>query len=162
MAKNYRRLWNGVTSAADQAQAVRTLSEISADRGGRFFISLLDGGDAGLCVEVLGNVSHGLHLPFPLPQMVCQGIVSHDLEPAEKQAFFVTLRRLAERRGRLPNRMMVTEEIKVSDEIHAYGGFGDVRPGTYKGRHVAVKTMRVTTPANFPKIRKVSINVGRP
>ena len=162
MAKNYRQLWNGVATAADEGQAVRALAKISADREGRFFISLLDGRDAGLGVEILGNVSHGLHLPFPLPQTVCQGIVSHDLKPAEKQAFFVTLRRLAERRGRLPDRMRVTEEINVSDEIHAYGGFGDVRPGMYKGRHVAVKTMRVTAPANFPKIRKVSMNAGRP
>ena len=53
---------------------------------------------------------------------------------------------------------MITEEIKVSDEILASGGFADVRTGTYMGHLVAVKTMRVAKQDDFLKIRKVSIH----
>ena len=57
--------------------------------------------------------------------------------------------------------MKITEKIKVPDEILAFGGFGDIRSGTYNGGVVAVKAMRVAVLDNFPKIRKVSIYVGR-
>ena len=69
------------------------------------------------------------------------------------------LRRLAERHGLLPDRMRITENIEVPEEILAFGGFGDVRLGTYNGGAVAVKAMRVAALDNFLKTRKVSINV---
>ena len=77
---------------------------------------------------------------------------------AEKQIFFVTLRRLAQHHGRLPDSMMLTERIEVSDQIIAPGGFADVRTEVFKGRVVAVKTTRVTERDNFPKIKKVKTN----
>jgi len=80
------------------------------------------------------------------------------LKPAEKHAFFVMLRRLAERRGGLPERMMITENIEVSDKIHALSAFGEVRLGTYKGDYVAVKTARVPSLRDLTKTRKVNIN----
>lgn len=67
MVRNYRQLWNDVASAANEAQAIQTLARILADKEGRFFITLLDGQDADSCTEILGNVSHDLHLPYPLP-----------------------------------------------------------------------------------------------
>jgi len=57
---------------------------------------------------------------------------------------------------------MVKEKVEVSDKVLAYGGFGGVRPGKYKGIDVAVKTARVATRDNLQKIRKVSINFGHP
>ena len=68
------------------------------------------------------------------------------------------LRRLAERHELLPDRMVVTEEIEVSDEIAISGGFGDVNPGTYMGDRVAVKTARVAAQDDLQQIRKVNIN----
>jgi len=161
MAKNYQQLWNDVASAANEAKAIRILAKISADSEGRSFISRLHGRDAKICVEILAKVSHDLHLSYSLSQMIFQGILTHGLKPADKQAFFLTLRRLAEGRGRLPDRMRITETIEVSDELSDFGGFGDVRFGTYKGHPVAVKTLRVAPKDSFPKIRKVSIDVGR-
>lgn len=79
----------------------------------------------------------------------------HDLRTAEKQAFFVTLRRLAGRYGRLPDSMIIAEDIEVSDQILASGGFADVRRGRYKGHHVAVKAVRITEGDDILKIRKV-------
>ena len=86
-----------------------------------------------------------------------QGLAQHDLRAKEKQAFFVVLRRLAAIHGRLPD-SMIAEETKVSNEILASGGFADVRTGMYKGRLVAVKTMRVAKQDDSRKIRKVGIN----
>ena len=85
-------------------------------------------------------------------------MTEHNLKAAEKQAFFISLRRLAGTHGRLPDSMMVTEKIEVEEEILASGGFADVRRGRYLGRLVAVKTLRVAAQDDLPKIRKVSIN----
>jgi len=160
MTGDYQRLWEGATSATDEAQAVRALAGVLANKDGRAHVSHLDSSDAERCIEILSNVSRDLYLPLLLPHTVRQGIAGYNLEPTEKLAFFVTLRRLAERHGRLPDRIMITEEIKTSDETLIFGGFGYVRPGTYKGRHVAVKTMRAEARDKLPKIRKVRINVG--
>ena len=79
--------------------------------------------------------------------------------PVEKQGFFVTLRRLAGTHGRLPDSMVITEDIKVEDSILASGGFADVRRGRYMEHLVAVKTLRTAEVDDIPKIRKVTINV---
>jgi len=55
----------------------------------------------------------------------------------------------------------ITGKLEVSDEILGSGGFADVRSGTYEGRVVAVKTMRVVLQGDFPMARKVSIGVHR-
>jgi hypothetical protein len=86
-----------------------------------------------------------------------QGIAEHNLKPAEKQAFFVTLRRLAGCHGRLPESMIITDKVEVPDKILSSGGFADVRSGTYMGHLVAVKTVRVAPTDDLLKIRKVSV-----
>ena len=64
MAKDYQRLWEDVTRAIDEANAVRTLAEILADEEGRTFVSRLERKDAELCIEILDHVSCDL---YPLP-----------------------------------------------------------------------------------------------
>jgi hypothetical protein len=86
-----------------------------------------------------------------------QGIAEHNLKPAEKQVFFVTLRRLAGYHGRLPDSILITGKIEVENTILGSGGFADVRRGRYMGHLVAVKTLRVAKQDDFLKIRKVSI-----
>jgi len=164
MAKDYRRLWEDVTSTNDEGEAVRTLAEILRDKEGRTFISNLERRDAELCIETLDHVSHDPYL-FPSRRLrwFRQGLAEHNLKTAEKQAFFVTLRRLAAIHGRLPESMMIAEDLKVSDKIVASGGFADIRIGTYMGHLVAVKNVRATEQDGFLKTRKVSINdVFRP
>lgn len=65
---NYQRLWRDVTSALDEAKAVRTLAGILTDKEGRTFILNLERRDAELCIEILDRVSHHLDLgpPFVL------------------------------------------------------------------------------------------------
>jgi len=161
MAKDYQQIWDSVADAVDGAQTVQTLSAILADKEGQAFISHLDNKSAALCVEILDNVSYNLHLPSHL-RPSRQGITKYNLGPAERQVFFVTLRRLAERHGLLPDRMRITEGVEVSDEVIASGGFAHLWSGTYKGHLVAVKTARVSARDNFAEIRKVSIKVGHP
>ena len=88
-----------------------------------------------------------------------QGIARHELKATEKQYFFVTLRRLAAVHERLPESMVIAENIEVEDRILASGGFSDVRCGRYKGHRVAVKALRVTMQDDLEKLRKVSANV---
>jgi hypothetical protein len=64
MDKDYRQLWKDVTSATDEANAVRTMAEILTDWEGRTFISRLERKEAELCIEILDHVSCDLHL-FP-------------------------------------------------------------------------------------------------
>jgi len=156
MTTDYQRLWDVTAGATDKARAVQSLAKILADEKGRAFISRLDERDAGLCIEILGDVSYSLRSPFLLPQTSRQGIAVHKLKPAEKQASFVTLRKLAGRHGLLPNRMKIAEKIHISDEVLAFNALADLRCGTCEGRPVAVKTMRVTAQDDFMKIRKVS------
>ena len=68
------------------------------------------------------------------------------------------LRRLAEHHELLPDRMVISEDIEVSDNILVSGGYGDIRSGTYMGGRVAVKSARVSSQDNLQQIRKVSIN----
>ena len=134
------------------------MGKILADKGGRDFILGLGDKEAKLCMKLSDLVSCNLRLPPLPPHNVRQGIAEPKLNPAERQAFFIALRRFAERLGRLPDRMMVRENIEVSDEISAFGGFGDVRNGTYRGQRVAVKTAKISSVKELEKIRKVSIN----
>ena len=158
MAKDYQQLWKGFTNAADEAEGVRALAEIVINSGGRAFILRLESKDVALCVETLDHVSCDLHLPpFPHLRWSRQGVAKHNLKTVEKNAFLLTLRRLAERHDLLPDRMMIREKIEVSDKIVASGGFGDVRPGVYMGGSVAVKTVRIASRNNLQKIRKVRI-----
>ena len=161
MSKDYQRLWKDVTSATDEAKAVRTLAEILVDKEGRAFASRLERKEAELCIEILDRVSRDFHLPsFRRLRCFRQGIAEHNLDRNQKHVFFVTLRRLAGTHGRLPDSMTITEKIEVSDKILASGGFADVRCGTYMGRLVAVKTTRVQEQDDLFKIRKVSIDDG--
>ena len=77
---------------------------------------------------------------------------------SDKQAFFATLRRLAGKRARLPNSMVIKDKIDFSapSQPHTSGGFADIKQGQYKGFTVAVKKLRVAETDNFVKIRKVS------
>ena len=161
MAKDYQRLWKDVTGTKDEGKAVRTLAEILEDKEGRSFISNLERKDAERCIEILDRVSPDSYLlpSFVVSSGFSQGIAGHELKSIEKQAFFVTLRRLAGTHGRLPESMMITEEIEVSEQIFASSGFADVRTGKYMGHLVAVKTMRVAPQDDVSKLRKVRIRV---
>jgi len=151
MGKDYQQLWNDITNGPETAGAVPALGKILADKKGRDFILGLGREDAKLCMDLSDKVSCDLHLLLLPPHTVLQGITEPNLKPGEKHFFFVTLRRLAERYGRLPERVMITENLEVQDKILAFGGSGIVREGRYKGDRVAVKTLKIP-PGVFEKV----------
>jgi len=161
MGENYQQRWEGVKDAVDEDQAVRALAGILADRSGRDFIKGPGFGEneAALCVRILDSVSCDLCLhPFRRLRWFLQGIARHNLNSSEKFTFFVTLRRLAERHGQLPSRIIITEDLGVPAEALAHGGFGVVKPGTYRGARVAVKSAVAARDADFQRMKKVSID----
>ena len=104
--------------------------------------------------------SQSTSAPFPSRlRWFCQAITDGKLKSAEKQAFFLALRRLVGVQGRLPESMTITDNIDVEPDILASGGFADVMCGTYLGHRVAVKTLRVGEQDDVLKIRKVSVGV---
>ena len=123
-----------------QSRSVLALSKILTDRAGRDSSLGLRREEAELSINILDRVSFDSHLPLPPPQIVRQGIVEPNLGSAEKHNFYVVLRRLVECHRRLPDRMMITVNIEVSNVIPTFDGF--VGPGMYKGLPVAVKTSR--------------------
>lgn len=57
----------------------------------------------------------------------------------------------------MPESIVITDEkgLSTRGQPQVSGGFADVKTGKYKGRTVAVKTVRVATTDNFSKIRQV-------
>ena len=65
MAKDYGKLWEGVTNATNEVGATQALAKIVFDKKGREFTLGLKPQDAELCVETLDYVSYDLHLTPP-------------------------------------------------------------------------------------------------
>lgn len=59
------QLWGQVVRTIDRAESTLVLAEILVRKEGREFVSRLERGDAGICIEILGRVGH--HSPFLLP-----------------------------------------------------------------------------------------------
>ena len=169
MATDFNGQWKKARTAAttDETESIRTLTEILSSKEGRTFVFNLEPQDAASCIEMLDHVS-----PNPIPHPIrhplivtyrcndsifdIQGLAGHQLRGVEKQAFFVTLRRLAGKHARLPQSMVITDKIEYSsNQPQKSGGFADIKPGRCGGCAVAVKALRVARTDNFEKIRKV-------
>ena len=89
-----------------------------------------------------------------------QSLAENKVHASDKHTFFGTLRRLAGKHARLPESMVIRDEIDFSapSQPHTSGGFADIKQGQYKGHTVAVKKLRVAETDNFDKIRRVSRN----
>ena len=72
MGNDYRQLWEGVTNATGQSEAVRALAKIVVDKQGRVFVSSLEREEAELCVKILDDVSRDA-LPISSPHTVSPG-----------------------------------------------------------------------------------------
>ena len=77
------------------------------------------------------------------------------LEPELRQLAFYVLRELCGRIGSVPESYLLSDKFDLSGPPHASGGFADVRMGVFKGKNVAIKTLRVSAADDTAKIRKV-------
>jgi hypothetical protein len=69
---------------------------------------------------------------------------------------FSVLRKLCGRIGHLPESYLLSGgKINLSEMAYASGGFADVRMGVFKGKDVAVKSLRISPLDDKSKIRKV-------
>lgn len=62
MAKDFQRLWKGVTTAEDEAAAVRALAEMLIEKDGRAFVSCFERKNAEFCIDILDRVSSNSYL----------------------------------------------------------------------------------------------------
>ena len=76
-----------------------------------------------------------------------------DNEP--RQPAFSILRKLSNRIGHLPESHLLSDKSDISRKVLAFGGFVGVRMGVFKGKNVAVKTLRVSLTDDKAKIRRV-------
>ena len=65
------------------------------------------------------------------------------------------LRRLCGRVGHLPDSYLLSDKFDLSGLPRVSGGFADVRMGVFKGKDVAVKSLRVSEADDKARIRKV-------
>ena len=79
------------------------------------------------------------------------------LEPELRYLAFSVLRKLCVRIGHLPESYLLSDKFELSGSGPpcASGGFADVRMGVFKGKNVAVKSLRVSESDNKTRIRKV-------
>ena len=127
----------------------------------RASIILLSEEDARLFIEIIDKVR--------FPRMFSG--VGSVISPLGKKAFreaqldkdlriiaFGILRKLCGRIGHLPESYLLSDKFDVSGLPRASGGFADVRVGVFKGKTVAVKSLRVSEMDDKMKIRKVRDN----
>lgn len=86
-----------------------------------------------------------------------QALTKFSLKTAERRIFLVTLTRLVKHHERLPDSVVIPERIETLDKIPSSGGFADVWSGSYMGRSVAVKVLRISGRDGFSKARQESI-----
>ena len=77
---------------------------------------------------------------------------------------FSILRRLCGRIGHLPESYLLPDKFDLSGMPHTFGGFADVWKGVFKGKDVAVKSLRVSVTDDKTGIRKVgkSVTISHP
>jgi len=81
------------------------------------------------------------------------------LDTKLRQVAMDVLRKLCGRIGRLPDSYLLSDEFNVSGMPRTGGGFANIRVGTFNGKDVAVKTLRVSEADDEAKILKVGKQV---
>ncbi|KAF9648265.1 kinase-like protein [Thelephora ganbajun] len=113
--------------------------------------------DARLFIEIVDRVCSPRTFPG-----ACSMILSLDmkafraarLETELRQLAFSVLRRLCAKIGHLPDSYLLSDKFDLSGLPRASGGFADVRRGVFKGKDVAVKSLRVSEVDDKARIRK--------
>ena len=84
-----------------------------------------------------------------------QAFRAAQLDAQLRQLAFSVLGGLCGRIGHLPDSYLLSAKFDLSGMPHASGGSADVRMRVFKGRDVAVKSLRVSVVGSEAKIRKV-------
>ena len=123
------------------------------------------GGDAKLFIEIINMVCSpriffgGSSLIFSLD---IKALHVAQLEPQLRHLSMCLFVRLCGKTGHLPESHLLSDEFDLSEKPRVSGGFADVRMGVFKGKDVAVKSLRISEVDDRAKIRKVGNRVASP
>ena len=137
--ESFRRL---LLSAEDRT-AILALSQEDA----KGFIEVIDGVRFS---QTSGSWSRSITLPLNT-----KAFRAARLDAELKGIAFRILKKLCGRLGHLPDSYLLSNEFDLSGIPHASGGFSDLRKGTFKGKDVAVKSLRISELNDKIRIRKV-------
>jgi len=131
----------------------------------RTYILALSEPDARIFIEIIDRVcssrmSSGACSNDFIPDMKAFRVAR--LDTKLRQLAFGVLRRLCGRIGHLPDSYLLSAKFDLSGMPCASGGFSDIRMGVFKGKDVAVKSLRVSEVDDKEKIRKVGPYVTPP
>jgi hypothetical protein len=142
-SQKYLELFRSLLSYRDERTSILALSEEDA----KLFIEIIDmvrSSRTFLALVRLFTVS-----------LDAKVLRAAKLELELRKIAFSVLRRLCGRIGHLPKSYQLSEKFDLSEMAHASGGFADVRTGVFKGKDVAVKSLRIAILDDKLKIRKV-------
>ena len=142
-------LFRSFLSSKDERTNILALSEEDA----KLFIEIID----RVCFS--GSFLGACSLVFSLG---VKAFRAARLEPELRELGFSVLRRLCGKTGYLPESYLLSHKFDLSGLPRASGGFADVRVGVFKGKNVAVKSLRVSETDNKERIRKVENPVTSP
>ena len=119
---------------------------------------MLSDEDAEVFIEIIDRVcsswtsSSGAWLTVPLNMKAFRAA---RLKPELQNITLAVLRILCGRIGCLPNSYLLPRRFDLSGTPRAFGGFADIRAGVFKGKDVAIKSLRVPEVDEKITIRKV-------
>ena len=93
-------------------------------------------------------------LPLIFPPDV-KAVRAARLEPELHNLALVVLRRMCGKIGHIPESYLLSDKFDLSGMPRASSSIADVRMGVFKGRDVAVKSLRVSEVDDKARIRKV-------
>ena len=111
--------------------------------------------DARLFIEIIDRVCFSRTVYGVCSSLGVKAFRAARLDNELRQLAFVVLRRLCGRIGHLPDSYVLSDKFDLSGLPRASGGFADLQLGVFKGKNVAVKSLRVSEADNKVKIRKV-------
>ena len=114
--------------------------------------------DAKLFIEIIDRVCFhrtAFGSCLLIPSLDIKALRAARLEPELRRLAFSVLRKLCGRVGYLPKSHLLPDEPELSGLLRASGGFAELRVGVFKGRGVAVKTLRVSEVDDEARINKV-------
>ena len=141
-SKDFAELFRSFLSSKDERTNILALSE----------------DDARLFIEIIDRVHFSRIFLDPCSIISSLGVKAFRaarLEPELRNLALNVLRRLCGRIGHLPQSYLLSDKFDVSGPPRASGGFADLRMGTFKGKNVAAKSLRVSESDDKARIRKV-------
>ena len=148
-SKEFLDLFRSLLLLKDERTTILALSEEDA----KVFIEIID----RVCYSRMFSGAWAIVL-----SPTTKALRAAKLESGLKVVALNVLRKLCGRIGHLPNSYLLSHKFDTSGIPHASGGFSDVWKGSFKGKNVAVKSLRITESDDKNRIRKVRNSATAP